>query len=94
MPTSQHLDGIHHELMDIARECTKMYHREFSEDEVRKLQDRVQVIDEKYKQGVINEKDEDYPEENPYEQPGQAEVAEELEKVHNSLRYLLTRVKQ
>ncbi|KAG0194552.1 hypothetical protein DFQ28_009760 [Apophysomyces sp. BC1034] len=72
------LEQIHHELMDIARECTKMYHRKYSENELRELQDKVQAIDEKYNQGIIDNRDKDNPRDDPYEHPGQAQIADVL----------------
>ncbi|KAI8377675.1 uncharacterized protein BYT42DRAFT_614338 [Radiomyces spectabilis] len=91
MPLSHMLQNAHEELVNIANECNKLSRQKYTEGDVTRLQERVQNVDKKYHEAVFDDrKDKSNPEDDPYEHPGQAQVADELEQVHSTLQSMLT----
>jgi GTP1/Obg family GTP-binding protein len=88
MPMVKDLENFHQELMDIARESKRLSHTKYTSDDVEKLQDRLRSIDSRYNEGTF------CGEATPgrYEEEGQAQVVDELEKVHKTLHAMLSRI--
>ncbi|GAN01023.1 hypothetical protein MAM1_0004c00453 [Mucor ambiguus] len=89
MPMVKNLENVHQELMDIARESNRLSHTKYTSDDVEKLQNRLRQIDCQYNEGTFSN-----PEMNSgrYEEDGNAQVVHELEKVHNTLHRMLSRI--
>ncbi|KAI8576657.1 hypothetical protein K450DRAFT_256083 [Umbelopsis ramanniana AG] len=73
MPMSKELEHVHNQLCDV-------------EKELRHLQNKLHHIDERYKEGCVTES---HMKGDPYEEDGQAAVAEELEKCHQKIYSML-----
>jgi hypothetical protein len=86
------LEHIHNQLMEIAKETKEVSQKQYSADDIRHLQNKLHHIDEKYQEGIIEDKDPNNLEDDPYEHQGQAQIASELEQVHQTLHHMLARV--
>jgi hypothetical protein len=89
MPMVKNLEDVHQQLMDIARECNSLSYRRYTATDLEKLQDKLRDIDSQYSEGAFGVNVVDR-----YEQEGQAQVANELEKVHKNIRSMLSRIDQ
>ncbi|KAI8087699.1 uncharacterized protein B0P05DRAFT_531961 [Gilbertella persicaria] len=89
MPMVKRLEDVHQELMEIAKESNRLSYTKYSLDDVEKLQDRLRKIDSQYNEGAFRN-----TEMNSviYEEEGQAQVSDELEKVHRTLHCMLSRI--
>ncbi|KAI7858052.1 hypothetical protein BDC45DRAFT_349161 [Circinella umbellata] len=86
------LEQIHQQIMAIAKESDQVAQSKFTEDDVRKLQEKLRGIDREYKEGIIDDRSPTSTnwQDDPYEHNGQGEVADELSRVHNQLHMMLT----
>ncbi|CEP14997.1 hypothetical protein [Parasitella parasitica] len=89
MPMVKNLENVHQELMDIARESNRLCYTKYTSDDVEKLQNRLRQIDSQYNEGAFRNPEINY---GCYEDEGQAQVSGELEKVHNTLHRMLSRI--
>jgi hypothetical protein len=85
----KNLEDVHQQLMDIARECNSLSYRRYTATDLEKLQDKLRDINSQYSEGAFGVNVVDR-----YEQEGQAQVANELEKVHKNIRTMLSRIDQ
>ena len=85
----KNLENVHQELMDIARESNRLSYTKYTSDDVEKLQNRLRQIDSQYNEGAFQNSEMNS---GLYEEEGQAQVAFELEKVHNTLHRMLSRI--
>ncbi|CAO0791003.1 unnamed protein product [Mucor circinelloides] len=92
MPMQKDLEQIHNELQEILRESKHLAHRKYTPDEVQGLQERLQKIDAQYKEGVIDDRNKQDINDDAYEHQGQAQVADDIAKVHETLSQMLQRV--
>ncbi|KAJ8653469.1 hypothetical protein O0I10_010905 [Lichtheimia ornata] len=83
------LEQIQHQLSDIALAAQNTCKHKYSAKEVQHLQNRLHHIDEKYREGVIDDRDMSNPSDDPYEHQGQAQIAEELNSIHQTLSNML-----
>lgn len=90
MPMVKNLENVHQELMDIARASNRLSHSKYTSDDVEKLQTRLRAIDCQYNEGAFC--GEMTSAEGRYEEEGQAQVSDELEKVHKTLHVMLSRI--
>ncbi|KAG2198263.1 hypothetical protein INT47_004347 [Mucor saturninus] len=89
MPMVKNLENVHQELMDIARQSNKLSYTKYSFDDVEKLQNRLRLIDSQYNEARFRDMTSDN---GCYEEEGQAQVSDELVKVHKTLHIMLTRI--
>ncbi|ORZ13942.1 hypothetical protein BCR42DRAFT_329698, partial [Absidia repens] len=64
----------------------------YSADDIRKLQNKLHRIDEKYQEGILHaqsQQSSDMPAQDPYEIPGEAQIANELSLVHDAITSML-----
>ncbi|KAF7725923.1 hypothetical protein EC973_009160 [Apophysomyces ossiformis] len=101
MPMTREVQHVHEQLLDVAKEAQQLSHQKYSADDIRHLQlndlfqpkqNKLHHIDEKYKQGIIDDRDKKNLSDDPYEHEGQAQVAEELARVHQTLHIMLQRI--
>lgn len=94
MPMVKDLEKFHQELMDIARESNRLSHTKYTSDDVEKLQDRLRRIDSQYNEGAFynDEMKSSGTSAGKYELEGEAQVSDELEKVHKTLHRMLSRI--
>jgi hypothetical protein len=90
MPMVKSLENVHHQLMDIARESNRLSHTKYTSDDVEKLQNKLRSIDSQYNEGAFC--GEMTSAEGRYEEEGQAQVSNELAKVHSTLHLMLSRI--
>ncbi|KAI9289778.1 hypothetical protein BC943DRAFT_315129 [Umbelopsis sp. AD052] len=86
MPMSKQLEHVHHQLCDVEKEAEKLSSGSFTEEQLRHLQNKLHHIDERYKEGCVTES---HMKGDPYEEDGQAAVADELEKCHQKIYSML-----
>jgi hypothetical protein len=67
-------------------------HKQYTPDDIRHLQLKLQKIDACYKEGIIDDRDQKNLNDDPYEHPGQAEIADDLTSVHRKLSSMLMQV--
>ncbi|KAI8968194.1 hypothetical protein BDF20DRAFT_916749 [Mycotypha africana] len=89
MPMVKNLEDYHQELMNIAKESNQLAYRNYSADEVEKLQQRLRHIDSAYNEGAFRCGEMTSSTASRYEEEGLAQVTDELEKVHNTLHPFL-----
>ena len=89
MPMVKRLADVHQELMDIAVESNRLSYTKYTLDDLENLQNRLRKIDSQYNEGAFK-----CTEMNSatYEEEGQAQVSDELEKVHRTLHRMLSRI--
>jgi hypothetical protein len=92
MPMVKNLENVHQELMNIARESNRLSYTKYTSDDVEKLQDRLRTIDNQYAEGAFNGMNSSTEMSGRYEEEGQAQVSDELEKVHKTLHVMLSRI--
>ncbi|KAI8381177.1 uncharacterized protein BYT42DRAFT_494938 [Radiomyces spectabilis] len=88
---AKNLENVHHHLMEVAKESQRLSHKKYTADDVRMLQEKLADIDAKYKNGVYDDVDKSM-QADVYETEGQAQVADELERIHQTLHVMLTRI--
>ncbi|GAA5805036.1 hypothetical protein EDC94DRAFT_613047 [Helicostylum pulchrum] len=91
MPMVKNLENVHQELMDIARESARLSYTKYTSDDVEKLQNRLRGIDSQYNEGAFGDMN-STSDCGRYEEEGQAQVSNELEKVHKTLHVMLSRI--
>ncbi|KAI8334319.1 hypothetical protein BC941DRAFT_515694 [Chlamydoabsidia padenii] len=84
--TEQKIAQMHEQLVHIAQNCSQTAHSNYSADDIRKLQNKLHHIDEKYQEGVL------HAQEDPYEVPGEAQIANELSIVHDAITSMLQHI--
>ena len=85
-------EKIHHDLQQILKESRSLsQNKHYSSDEVQGLQERLQRIDAQYKEGIIDDRNKQDANDDPYQHDGQAQVADDLYKVHQTLSEMLDR---
>lgn len=87
----KNLEDVHQELMDIAKESNRLSHTKYTSDDIERLQNRLSHIDSHYSEGAFNGMSSNV-ECGRYEEEGQAQVSDELEKVHKTLHVMLSRI--
>ncbi|KAG0171266.1 hypothetical protein DFQ28_002501 [Apophysomyces sp. BC1034] len=92
MPMTKDLEHVHEQLLEVARETQQISHTKYTADDIRHLQNKLHHIDEKYKQGCIDDRDTKNLSDDPYEHEGQAQVTDELERIHQTLHIMLSRI--
>jgi hypothetical protein len=81
---------MHEQLVHIAQKCSQTAHSNYSADDIRKLQNKLSHIDEKYQEKVLHaQQNSDV---DPYEVPGEAQIANELSIVHDAITSMLQNV--
>ncbi|KAI8059319.1 hypothetical protein BC940DRAFT_313862 [Gongronella butleri] len=75
---------MHEQLVGIAQKCSETAHSKYNADDIRKLQNKLHRIDEKYQDKLMHSGDQD-----PYEIPGEAQIANELNVVHDAITTML-----
>lgn len=91
MPMVKNLENVHQELMDIARQSSRLSYTKYTSDDVEKLQNRLRNIDSQYNEGRFSDMT-SCSDGGCYEEEGQAQVSDELEKVHKTLHVMLSRI--
>ncbi|KAI8076731.1 uncharacterized protein B0P05DRAFT_545637 [Gilbertella persicaria] len=92
MPMQKDLEQIHNELQQILKESRSLTQKKkYSSEEIQGLQERLSKIDAQYKEGIIDDRNKNDANDDPYEHDGQAQVADDLAKVHQTLSQLLDR---
>ncbi|KAI9323616.1 hypothetical protein BX666DRAFT_1888616 [Dichotomocladium elegans] len=76
------LGRLHQQLMHIAKETAQVSKSNYTSDDVYRLQEKVAEIDKDYREAVFDDRDRLNLEDDPYEHPGQGELADELEQIH------------
>ncbi|KAI8149576.1 hypothetical protein BJV82DRAFT_529923 [Fennellomyces sp. T-0311] len=92
MPQKPDLQHVHQQLMDIAKETQDVAKSKYSAQDVQHLQNKLHHIDEMYREGMIDDRDTKNLEDDPYEHPGQAQIADALSKIHSALSSMLNNV--
>ena len=77
---------MHEQLVGIAQKCSETAHSKYTEDDIRKLQNKLHRIDEKYQDKLMHSGDDQT---DPYEIPGEAQIANELNVVHDAITTML-----
>ncbi|KAI9255680.1 hypothetical protein BDA99DRAFT_539827 [Phascolomyces articulosus] len=73
-PNLQH---VHQQLMEIAKETQDVSKTSYTMKDIQHLQNKLHHIDEQYKEGMIDDRtDKSNVEDDPYEHPGQAQIAD------------------
>ncbi|KAG2199220.1 uncharacterized protein EV154DRAFT_521783 [Mucor mucedo] len=91
MPMVKNLENVHQELMDIARQSNRLSYTKYTSDDIEKLQNRLRNIDSQYNEGRFGDMT-SCADGGCYEEEGQAQVSDELEKVHKTLHVMLSRI--
>ncbi|GAB5591895.1 hypothetical protein Unana1_06795 [Umbelopsis nana] len=100
MPMSKELEQVHHQLCSVEKEATELSSGSYTEEQaslvldvvmIRHLQNKLHHIDERYKEGCVMERQ---MHGDPYELEGQADIAEELEKVHQQIYGMLNKLEK
>ncbi|KAI9492399.1 hypothetical protein BDB00DRAFT_828836 [Zychaea mexicana] len=94
MPQTPDLQNVHQQLMDIAKETQDVSKTQYSAKDVQHLQNKLHHIDEQYREGIVDDRDKSNLEDDPYEHPGQAQIADALSKIHSALSSMLSSVEQ
>ncbi|KAI8100003.1 uncharacterized protein BX664DRAFT_322612 [Halteromyces radiatus] len=82
MPMAKDLANVHDQLVSIAKDSQALARRKHSADDISVLQRRLSVAESEYNSSQ-NDKN--------YEAPGQAQVSEEIDRVHHILSSMLQR---
>jgi len=91
MPMSKELEHVHQQLCEVEKEAKQLSSGSYNEEQIRHLQNKLHHIDERYKEGCVMERQ---MHGDPYEVDGQAEVADELEKVHQQIYTMLNQLEK
>lgn len=78
---------MHEQLIVIAQRCNQTSSTEYSSEDVRKLQNKLNRVDDKYQKKIILQSSEAM--EDPYEVPGEAQLASELSILHDATTSML-----
>ncbi|SAL98838.1 hypothetical protein [Absidia glauca] len=78
---------MHEQLVHIAQKCNQTGSTKYSAEDVRKLQNKLNRVDDKYQEKIIQQSSE--TSEDPYEVPGEAQVASELSILHDATTSML-----
>lgn len=90
---SKELENVHHQLSAVQSEAKQLSSGSFTEEQLRHLQNKLHHIDEQYKEGCVMS-GQQTQNSDPYEVDGQAEIAEELEKVHQDIYGMLNQLEK
>ncbi|KAI8888928.1 hypothetical protein K501DRAFT_239675 [Backusella circina FSU 941] len=88
MPMNKNLRSVHEKLRQISDESNKLSKQKYTASDIEKLQEELHEIDTQYSEGAFGSNDDG----DRYEQKGQGQVADELERLHSSLSSMLERV--
>ncbi|CAO3668320.1 unnamed protein product [Umbelopsis vinacea] len=91
MPMSKELEQVHNQLCTVDKEASQLSSGSYTEEQIRHLQNKLHHIDERYKEGCVMERQ---MHGDPYEVEGQADIAEELEKVHSKIYRMLNKLEK
>jgi ribosome-interacting GTPase 1 len=86
---SKNLEPVHEKLRQISDESSKLSKQKYTASDIQKLQSELHEIDTKYSEGAFGTNEDG----DRYEQQGQGQVADELERLHSNLRGMLERCK-
>ncbi|KAJ8656153.1 hypothetical protein O0I10_008166 [Lichtheimia ornata] len=75
--------------MHIGKATYDLSKTKYDADDVHGLQERLEPIDEQYKEGIFDDRDRVNSSDDPYEHLGQGEVAHELDRLHEQHHYML-----
>lgn len=78
---------MHEQLVHIAQKCNQTGSTKYSSEDVRKLQNKLNRVDDKYQEKIIQQSSE--TSKDPYEVPGEAQVASELSILHDATTSML-----
>ncbi|CAO3610143.1 unnamed protein product [Cunninghamella echinulata] len=93
--TQQEIAHLHEQLVHIAQQCSRTANAQYSADDIRKLQNKLHHIDEKYLDCVLHNPAEQQSSgelEDPYEVPGEAQLANEISIVHDAITAMLRNI--
>lgn len=85
------IEKIHKDIEEIKREGESLSSRKYTAADISHLQGKLHKIDEKYKEGIIDDRDKQNLNDDPYEHKGQAQIADDLASAHQMLSELLSR---
>ncbi|KAI9483921.1 MAG: hypothetical protein EXX96DRAFT_158980 [Benjaminiella poitrasii] len=94
MPMQKDLEKIHQGIQEVMRESKSLAHRRYSPNDIQNLQEKLHKIDAQYKEGIIDDRNKDDINDDPYEHEGQAQVADDLAKAHQKLSEMLSNLGQ
>ncbi|ORX56929.1 hypothetical protein DM01DRAFT_253053 [Hesseltinella vesiculosa] len=83
----QQIAHMHEQLVGIAKKCSETSHARYTADDVRKLQNKLHNVDEKYQSTILQDKQMD-----PYEIPGEAQLSNELNVIHDAISTMLNNI--
>ncbi|KAI9313934.1 hypothetical protein BX666DRAFT_2030087 [Dichotomocladium elegans] len=92
MPQHSVLQHVQEQLAAISKEAENLSKGKYTAENIQHLQNKLHHIDEKYREGVIDDRDKHNPNDDSYEENGQAQIAESLNKVHETLSCMLRKV--
>ncbi|CAO3615312.1 unnamed protein product [Cunninghamella blakesleeana] len=90
--TQQEISHLHEQLVHIAQQCSRTANSPYTADDLRKIQNKLHHIDEKYLDCVLHNPSEQTSEgrlEDPFEVPGEAQLANEISIVHDAITAML-----
>ncbi|KAI7903653.1 uncharacterized protein BX663DRAFT_507218 [Cokeromyces recurvatus] len=94
MPMQKDLQKIHKDIQEIMHECKSLRRGKYSSEDIQHLQEKLHNIDTQYKEGIIDDRNKEDINDDPYEHEGQAQVANDLAKAHQKLSEMLSQVSQ
>ncbi|KAI8093186.1 uncharacterized protein BX664DRAFT_277988 [Halteromyces radiatus] len=92
--TQEKIAQMHEQLVHIAQRCSQTAHSDYTADDIRKLQNKLSHIDQKYQEGILHAQSQQNISEDPYEIPGEAQIANELNIVHDAITSMLQNIEQ
>ncbi|CAO3591945.1 unnamed protein product [Absidia cylindrospora] len=89
--TKQQIAQMHEQLVHIAQKCSETSHSDYTADDIRKLQNKLSHIDERYQENLMHAQSQQKSDvsEDPFEVPGEAQIANELAIVHDAITSML-----
>ncbi|CAO3660665.1 hypothetical protein G6F70_003675 [Rhizopus microsporus] len=89
MPSRKTLKSCQDQLQKVKELAEELSHKQYSQKDVHKLQQKLHHIDAQYKEGIIDDRNVNDPTDDPYEHEGQAQLAEDLSATHEMLTRML-----
>lgn len=63
-------------MVEISKEVQSLARSKYTSKDIQHLQNKLHHIDEKYREGIIDDRDKSNLEDDPYEHQGQAQIAD------------------
>ncbi|KAJ8661556.1 hypothetical protein O0I10_002824 [Lichtheimia ornata] len=83
------LQRVEDQLVEISKEVQGLARSKYTSKDIQHLQNKLHHIDEKYREGIIDDRDKSNLDDDPYEHQGQAQIADALDKIHTTLSSML-----